>query len=430
MYATVEGLPDWGINLLVAREVRRQAQAYFKAHRSAPGRELFEQLACEFDTGGPSQGVLDALRPRFEALLESMESPATRGPLHQAARTCGDPAARRWRVLVWHDDRFACILPKDERKADGRLYERTLARDVAEVHRAADAPAARLALGGLWPLGEPHWLKVKWRTYRQQIADMRHIWMEDAPAERIRAAPLARPSDRLPKPLRHALSPVQWDLTYRGAMEVSLPSTTPSKRSGRIFTPKRHVRRFTFPAAHRFRKPAPPSVLAQYTALVGKVPAIMTSLAFYREHDGALLFRRRGAKAAEAHVWLYGLLDQPRALKRLLYYIGHWEFPERDTGDKVLAHWGCDRKSVIVVATVGVSMFFMPLKGPHAGKVIRVYLMVQRHDIWAGSLADAIARIRDKVVVLAARDSCEVQLGDEARGGTTELTLAKAVQRE
>lgn len=281
------------------------------------------------------------------------------------------------------------------------------------------------ALAGVWPLGEPKWLRSKWLTYHKQQAIERAMWGDDEPPEPNRAATLPSPSTRLPETILEVFTPTRWNLTYRAGDEIWTTSEQPGKRSLLAQKPKKHVRRFTLLGRHGFRKPAPAAQRAALAALARSVPSLRSLSLFYREHDGALLFRARGTRPFDAHVRIHGLDDQPRAHKQLVYHISQRKLDSPGEADRVLHRWGCERNSIIVIATVGASMFFIPLKGRYTGKVVRVFLAVGREELWANSFVDGLSKFRAKLVTLVARHEIPIRLGDEAKGGLTLFTLAK-----
>jgi hypothetical protein len=417
-------LPQWAVDLLAARDVRRLAQVYRKAHSRPPGLDLFERLAAEFERPEPRLAAIRSMHAEFESTYQSMQTPETRAPAVTAAAVCKSAPAERC-FSSWFDIDSGCTgLDKRALAADRKLYDRTRSRDAKTVRAAPDRASGLRALGTLWPLGEPRWLNSHWKTYREQKARVRSMWNEDEAPDPARAATSPHPSTRLPESILEALTPTRWDLTYRAAHEVRPPIEQKGSWSAQIQQPKRHARRFTIPARHGFREPAPAVQRAALASLASSTPSLRFLFVFYREHDGALLFRARGAKPLDSHVRIHGLADQPRALKQLVY---HLDQRKLDSPDRILRRWGCDRESVIVIATAGISLFFIPLKGSHAGKVIRVFILVEREEMWARSFVDGLVKFRTRLITLAARHELPFKMGDESKGGFTLLTLAKAL---
>jgi hypothetical protein len=422
----VESLPEWALNVYTARNVRRALQMYRKAHRRAPLAELFEQLAMELESGLPSAQVLENLRGRFDRLLETLETAPIRSPVVSARSICEEKSAvgRAWVGVSLYET----PVTKEQQRADWKLEGKTLARDRCVLGEEQSPEEALVRLGELWPLGQPHWTSARWPTLAQLRREDRRAWEEDAPMIPCRGANL-KLSVRLPERLIELFEPSSFELEYQAATEVLQhpQAKTPGKpREIGIYRKRDDRVRVRLPGRHGFRKPVAADVRASYVGR-GRAGTLRLLWAFYSEHDGGLLFQPLNARPEMAHVQLFGLADQPRALRCLSYYIEGTEIDRPDVVDAFLARYDCRLDDLLVLALINASCFLVPLSGSCAGRVLRYLIRARRIAPFAESVEEGFAKMVGDVVRLSGDWGPVMMVGLETRESTLSL---KKVCRE
>ncbi len=421
----VQSLPQWAIDLFAARQLRRVAESYRKAHPRAPMLELFEALAIELESGSANQSTLRTLHSRLEVLLQSLGTPQVRAPVVGAQSLClAAPSDRPFAASLWID---GPVQAKSQRRSDERrmiraeLHDFRGLKEMESSERPVDAPTR---LGELWPCGKPAWLSLKWPTLRDQVRQVRNIWMEDEPRRRVRTAPRRVPSKRLPEYLRERLGQARWNLVCAPELEVL------SKGKGRRAVPTFRrgptaVRRQRIAVAARtgLRRHGDAALLRQWRFRSRDVPSLRPLWAFLREHDGALLFWRDGSPSGDALIELLGVADQRAALRHFKYLVDHAACNDPDRVRRCLKVLGCHVESVFVVAQADGRYFALPTSGPKAGNVFRFMSHSCTLEPFASSFLKAVGRFVENPIPLLRNTHLETEAADSKL--TYELRLVR-----
>lgn len=413
----VDSLPAWAHDLLAARWIQRMELMFRKSHPRVTAWRLFRELSTRIAVGGR---VAD-LEAKFSALFVDDEPEWRRFAIETAILGCRTSGADR---LVRVSQLNPYVLSPDI-DADRKLHLQTLTHDVMSVLEHASADAAKTGLTSLWPVGEPMWLKEQWPSVKQYRDDQKRmnarVWWEDAPAFVFGAVPRVRLSPDVPGEARRAFGPLRTVCRFRGAKEMG-PFQA---RSVRFIEKKVAVRSFSVEARHRFGAPAPRHLLAAFRARVRGHAEMETLAALYAEHDGARLFNGVFLDAPFYMLALPGLKDQRRAVRHFRYNIEECRIDDHSFVSEFLRGWGADLDSVHILAISRRFIFFMPLRGAHAGRVFRFLSVAQHVPVWAEDPIAAISAIVSKIKTLSQRLPLLRPLEDETKPDRlTAFTLA------
>ncbi len=394
-------------------------EVYERVNPGADDILLLLDLARELETGQPSTEKLLTLQADLEEAIERYRPPEIRSPLCAAMFLCRD-----WQELDWLRTGSPC--EGKERRSDERLIAKVVLHDIEQLRTAASnglsVSKALAGLGPLWPLGEPIWKTARWPTRTDLEARIARILCDDAPELPSRPAPLEL-SSLVPEVFHELVGGPVFDLVYRAEYEVTDPGAESGERSMQILRPREHKIRYPVPGTHGFREQPEADALEQFRRATAHVPSLGLLYAFYREHDGALLFRPLKGTDEDAHVQWLGLADQAAAMDQVVYVMeGIDREPERV--QTFMRKMGCDLESVHCLALIDASFFLVPLKGHAAGQVFRYSFRANQVSRFAATVEEAVALFVRKVAQLSGRFAPLVALGDESRGGAaTQMKL-------
>jgi hypothetical protein len=232
-------------------------------------------------------------------------------------------------------------------------------------------------------------------------------------------------SQNLPEGLLELLNPDPFDLVYKAVYEVKASESSPSGRATLFFKPRDHKLRFPTPGHHGFREPAPPDVLEQFRRKADSIAGSLRLLwAFYREHDGALLFQPDKGQPTDAHIQIYGLADQDQAVRSVTYFMEGDEVDSDEPVDKFFNVMNCTTDTVLCLARIDASFFLIPLRGKSAGHVFRFSARANRLSIFAPSAEEALALFVKKIAQLSGQSGPVHMIGDESYGQASQMKLA------
>jgi hypothetical protein len=254
------------------------------------------------------------------------------------------------------------------------------------------------------------------------------MWGDDAPPDERRSADLPL-SANLPETLIELLDPEPFDLVYKAQCEVKAPKAEPGKRSVPLYKLRNHKLRFPTPGQHGFREPARAELLTEFRRKADPEARSLNLLwAFYREHDGALLFQPAKGNVMDAHIQLFGLADQEYAVGCVRYYMEE-EVDSRERADKFFVTMGCSPDSVLCLALIDASFYLVPLTGKHAGRVFRFSARAFRLSEFAPTTEVAIELFVSKIAQLSGEFGPAHAIGDESFGQATVMKLAAVKPR-
>ena len=368
-------LPQRAVDLLVAREVLRLGHWHRRACAARASWHPFRDLAHLLEAGRPSREELAAMAGRFRAIYEKLEGGGRRSAAVTAAGLCEAQSWTGWIYRPTQPGHDVWWLTKRELREDDRRWSGATEIDrraLRAMSRAKLEAATCRSLGPLWGRGAPGWLSAKWPRpveFRRRSARIRG---DDRPPWRVRAAPLLRVSRRLPESILETLDAGPFELEYvRVASIRVIRAEDPDTHCLPIVTPLKDGDRMAVAARHRFRRGARPALLSEFARFARVEPRLRALLAFYREHDGALLFAPRDEPTLPP-IELVGLAAQRRAREVLLYDVQSWALDDPERVPAFLAGLGVVGDHLHVLALAGLHTLVIPMRGRKAGRVFRV----------------------------------------------------------
>jgi hypothetical protein len=411
-----ESLPTWALDLMAARGIQRCEQAFRKSHPRSPKWRLFRDLATRLAEGRNVSCMLN----EFKDLTSGEELGWRSVAAETAIAACRSEGVSRALAA----SRFAYHVQTPDRDGDTRVHEATLRHDARVLRRCASADVAGKQLTALWPVEEPKWIQTKWlslRAYLRWVARLNaRSWCLDAPAFVFAAATRARLDPALCKETRECFGPTRTLAKFRAATQIGPFAPFHVQ----VHQRKLAVRTFTVSTRHAFRGPADAGELRAFTRRVRDQPKFAPLMEFYAVHDGAQLFAGSLLDHNFTLMYLPGLQNQKRAIRLLHYQIEGIDYDDPKAVDTFLSRWEVTIADVHVLAISTRFTFVVPMKGSHAGFVLRILSAEQHVPTWSTDPITGIARIVSGITTLARRTPVLCSLGDESKDRFTGLTLA------
>lgn len=407
-------------------------ELYVKANPSAPALALMEQVAREHESAAPDWTRLASIQPQFETFRKQAEHSPERRPLVDVSTLCVNewPKDIAFGVTSLPEAAVARIT-KEQLKRDEQLVLRTIhveAKALLKTLTPKDGAALIASWNSLWPEGTPLCLQTTWMSEEQQAARETRIWTEDAPETVKRPATMHQLASGLSSEIVEAIGPMQFEMVFEAAFEAWTTSTDPSVRALTFLCRKATKRTFTFHGEHLFREPSDKHTLQSALGDARSDPRFQSLVAFYKHHDGAILFHCNEAESDGCLAVVYGLEDQPAAREEVKYWLDYHRMDEPGYHAVVLSKYDTCLDEIIVVAASG-SFFVIPLRGTFAGQMIRLYVKVNRQAVWAKDFAEGLKKLRAGIHRISLGLSSAMKLGDEKYGGETALSLVRVKYR-
>ncbi|GDY00083.1 hypothetical protein LBMAG48_24860 [Phycisphaerae bacterium] len=432
VYTVVHELPDWAIALYRGRCIRRLMQLYVKANPSVPALALMEQVAREHESAAPDWTRLATIQPQIEKFREQAEHSPERRPLVGVSALCVNEWSKDIVFGVTSLPEAAVArITKEQLKRDEQLVLQTIhfeAKALLKKTSPKDGAALIASWNSLWPKGTPLCLQTTWMSEEQQAARVTRMWMEDAPETVQRPATMHHLASGLSGEIVEAIGPLQFEMVFEAAFEAWTTSTDPSVRALTFLCRKATKRTFTFHGEHLFREPSDEHTLQSALGDVRHDPRFESLVTFYTHHDGALLFHCKESEIDGCLAVVYGLEDQSAAREEVKYWLDYHRMDEPGYHTVVLSKYDTCLDEIIVVAAGG-SFFVIPLRGAFAGQMIRLYVKVNRHAVWAKDFAEGLKKLRANIHRISLGLSSAMKLGDEEHGGETALSLVRVKRR-
>lgn len=267
-----------------------------------------------------------------------------------------------------------------------------------------------------------------WYAAREVRRYLQWYRKADRPAWRARGAPLRRPSRRMPEAILEVLEHGPFELYY----SINGFFVVPKRNKPRARVVPYIIRRkgnapevVQMRGAHRFRRPAHRDDLAEFSRVTARSERLRPLVAFYREHDGALLFAQAKQPRDLAHIQLLGLLEQRAARQLLLYDIQAWDIDDHHRVPAFVSRLDVRAELLHVLAWVGSFVFVIPLAGRLCGRVFRVTKSGASSE-FASDFLKALLLLTTRVVSLAADQPLPGEpVGDPPGGDESRIAVLR-----